>query len=293
MVQKYIGVAFSLVLLVLTIYFINRYSIKTASLKAAYSHLSGNWVIQDYIVEKSRNVSNQYQYFQKRDSSLTAILFASDHLRNVVDSLVTEFGIEKEPPELELITTSQARNYFNERVDVGAEKSQGLWSAVHQYQVKFEDYLKTEVYKRKAYYAAVLGRETEQFQQIEQKIRSKGKGDFREAFFIHVFQDTVIRQELRGRNTGTAIEWNSSEYEDYIEFLKQKINSSRALQLEKELARLANSFLTQNKLMLYGNVYDLSDLTLSELSMVCIYLKMEQLKIDEMLLKTNQEINAL
>jgi hypothetical protein len=293
MVQKYIAVAFSLVLLVLTIYFINRYSIKTASLKAAYSHLSGNWVIQDYIGEKSRNINNQYQYFQRNDSSLTDIVSASEHLRNVVDSLVTEYGIKKEPLELEFITSSQARRYFKERVSVGAEKSERLWSAVHQYQDELEGYLEMEVYKRKAYYAAVLTKEIEQFQQLEQKIRSRGKGDFREAFFIHVFQDTVIRQELHGRNTGTAIEWKSSEYEDYIGFLKQKINSSRTLQLEKELARLGNSFLTHNKLTLYGKVHDLSGLTLSELSMVCIYLRMEQLKIDEMLLKTNQEINAL
>jgi hypothetical protein len=281
-----------MILLCIAAYLIQRYSERKEALKFAYSHLSQNFLVKDHLDEKSKLVLASYDFASKTDTSMLRVWDASSMLGAVIKKIDSKYIAWYVANETEVINASHARQYFHKRTGLTTETGE-LWKAVQQYRARVENYLESQVYPKKEYYAMVLAQDTEQFSALEEKIRRRPNGIYRDAFYLHLFADTVIRHELEASRTEKGLEWATPLYTDYIAFLKQKLEPGLESRVKHHLERISNSFLAEDKISIYNKTYDLHDLTVSELSMICSFLELELVSIDQALIKMNRELTSL
>ena len=262
-------------------------------MKFAYNHLSRNFLIKDHLAEKSKLVLANYEFASKADTSMSRVRDASSALLAVIERIDSEYVKEHVAnEETEAMKASDARQYFHKRTGLKTETEE-LWKAVQQYRNRVENYLQSQVYPRKNHYAMVLAQDIKQFDALEEKIGRRPNGIYREAFYLHLFADTVIRHELQATRTEKGIEWATPLHTDYIAFLRQKLDPGLESRIKYHLERMSNSFLAQDKISIYNKTYDLKDLTVSELSMICTFMELEQVSIDEALIKLNRELATI
>jgi hypothetical protein len=291
--KKFTPILLSLVLLCIAGYLVKRYSARKEAMKFAYSYLSQNFLIKDHLEEKSKLVSANYEFASKTDTSMSKVRDASSALGSVIKKIDSKYiagYVAKE--ETEAIKASDARQYFHKRTGLKNETGE-LWKAVQDYRARIENYLESQVYPKKEHYRTVLEQDTKQFSVLEEKLGLRPNGTYRESFYLHLFADTVIRHELQAVRTRKGVEWTSPLYTDYIAFLRQKLEPGMESRIKYHLERIGNAFLAEDRIAIYNKTYDLNDLTVSELSMICAFLDLEQLSIDEALIKLNRELTSL
>jgi hypothetical protein len=291
--RKIAPLLLSLILVSFAGYLVQRYSARKEALKFAYRHLSQNFLIDDYLDEKSQLVLANYEFAAKTAQSMSSVRDASSALRAVIKKIDSKYiagYVSKE--ETEDIKPSDARQYFHKRTELIAETGD-LWEAVQQYRARVENYLESQVYPRKEHYATVLAQDTKQFSVLEQKILQRRNGIYQEPFYLHLFADTMIRHQLQATRTDTGIEWMTPLYTDYIAFLRQKLEPGMELRIKYHLEKISNSFPSEDRISIYNKTYNLDDLTISELSMICTFLELEVLSIDEALIRMDRQMNSL
>lgn len=190
---------------------------------------------------------------------------ASSRLGDKIDTLHTQL--------IKADTTNPVA-YFTKSIAIPKQIQDDLWQEYRKFDEAATAFLETDLPAAHARLVEQRDDALRQFNEIEIKAKGGAPGKHVMPFYFSLGVDAHYIIDITWTKKDDSVFWDkeNTQFMNYMARLESKVNSSRAMQAKRLLTKMSEIFATPGKLIVYGEIYDLSHITNAEIIAVCQYL---------------------
>ena len=184
-------------------------------------------------------------------------------------------------------------DYFTKPVAIDKKIQTDLWDAYRKLDETTTVFLETDLPSAHGQMVEFRDRALKQFKDIKARARVSAPGKHALPFYFNIGPGNEFRNDIGWTKKGDSVKWDNGNllYINYMTRLESKINSPRALQSKRLLNKMSEIFATPGKLVIYGEIYDLSAITPAELVAICKYLGLFHTEVVESISSSSRDLS--
>lgn len=240
-----------------------------------HSLLASRDAIESYVQDQEGYVHNLSDELTYRKQATSIIQDAASLQQAVLE-------IQSQTIPYEKVSTG---DYFKSTLSIHDTQQKELWGRYQHYVASLNTILEEFIPAKRKALDSLYTSLQQQFKKDEEKLLTRSfvynqDGTARVSLTIKHSSRTF---ELQGhkRKDENFIRWRTdAPWFAFLRNMESRLNSSKSLQARKQLNKFETIFISEGKLMLYGNVISLSKLSPAELQSVCKYIQMTKVQTE-------------